>query len=229
MPDLNELLKWSIANSTPKSEPNGNSEDAAQHPDEPLSLRFNPPSDTPSTGSSALHPSDPHYRAAPTDLALSSSNVRADQSDTGAGAAGPTAETAKRNTLNSDILEMIMGRPDSAVMKEKMGFAMDESLPVDERVEALDDFEMVSRHFSGTVFAFPLLTRISFPQLIEMLDNANNMAVLKLWKPLLSLLSSPHESLVAHTCWIIGTAVQNNLKAQGAVSQAQLSCHRPAS
>ena len=37
-----------------------------------------------------------------------------------------------------------MGRPDSAVMKEKMTAAMDESLPVDERVEALDDLEMVS-------------------------------------------------------------------------------------
>ena len=143
MPDLNELLKWSIANSTPSSAPNVGADDA-----EPLSLRFNPASETPSTGSSALHPSDPLYRTAPTDLALSTSNVSAGPiADVDAGPARTAGETPKQstNTLNSDILEMIMGRPDSAVMKEKMGFAMDESLPVDERVEALDDFEMVSR------------------------------------------------------------------------------------
>lgn len=56
-------------------------------------------------------------------------------------------------------------------------------------------------------------------QLIELIDNANNMPILKLWDPLLSLLSSPHPEIVAHTCWIIGTAIQNNIKAQAAVSQ----------
>ena len=65
------------------------------------------------------------------------------------------------------------------------------------------------------------------PQLIEHLDNANNMAVLKLWEPLLMLLSSPHETIVAHTCWIMGTAVQNNLKAQAAVSALEDVCDPP--
>jgi len=45
--------------------------------------------------------------------------------------------------LNSEILDLIMGKSDSLVMKEKMATAMDESLDVDQRVEALDDFEMV--------------------------------------------------------------------------------------
>jgi len=60
-----------------------------------------------------------------------------------------------------------------------------------------------------------------------MLDNANNMAVLKLWDPLLSLLKSEHSAIVTHACWIIGTAVQNNLKAQSAVSFK--STHHPRS
>ena len=63
-------------------------------------------------------------------------------------------------------------------------------------------------------------------QLIEMLDNANNMAILKLWQPLLGLLKSDQQPVVAHACWIIGTAVQNNLKAQAAVSS---SCISPSS
>jgi hypothetical protein len=41
------------------------------------------------------------------------------------------------------MLDLIMGKSDSVVMKEKMEIASDESRPVDERVEALDDFEMV--------------------------------------------------------------------------------------
>jgi hypothetical protein len=51
---------------------------------------------------------------------------------------------AKRNDLTSEMLDLIMGKSDSVVMKEKMAIAVDESRDVDERVEALDDFEMVS-------------------------------------------------------------------------------------
>ena len=128
MPDLNELLKWSIANSTPKGDQH--QQNAA---DEPLSLRFNPPSHTPPTGSSALHPSDPLYGSASSALAAAPHYAQ------------PTP-TPSHSALNSEILETIMGKPDSTVMKEKMDFALDESRPVDERVEALDDFEMVCTH-----------------------------------------------------------------------------------
>lgn len=55
-------------------------------------------------------------------------------------------------------------------------------------------------------------------QLIEPLDNANNLAVLKLWDPLLALLKSPEPQIVGAACLLIGTAVQNNIKAQAAVS-----------
>jgi hsp70-interacting protein len=53
--------------------------------------------------------------------------------------------------------------------------------------------------------------------MIELIDNANNMAVLKLWQPLLDLLQSPSPKIVTQALWIMGTAVQNNPKAQAAV------------
>lgn len=37
-----------------------------------------------------------------------------------------------------------MGKSDAVVMREKLNIAMDESLDVNDRVFALDDFEMVS-------------------------------------------------------------------------------------
>jgi hypothetical protein len=55
-------------------------------------------------------------------------------------------------------------------------------------------------------------------QMIELIDNANNLVALKMWEPLLKMLEDPEDAIVAHICWIIGTAVQNNLTAQAAVS-----------
>ena len=133
MPDLNDLLRWSIANSTPKCD---------EANDQQLSLRVNSPSNA-STASSTLHPSEPFYRH--------SGSIDADSP---ASTPGPTTPItgisslpglAKRNDLNTEMLDLIMGKSDSMTMKEKMQIALDESLDVDERVEALDDLEMVSR------------------------------------------------------------------------------------
>lgn len=54
--------------------------------------------------------------------------------------------------------------------------------------------------------------------MIESLDNANNLVALKMWEPLLGLLDSTDDPIVVHTAWIIGTAIQNNLTSQAAVS-----------
>ena len=54
----------------------------------------------------------------------------------------------------------------------------------------------------------------NFEQLIENLDNANLMEPLKLWAPLISLLSSEESELRMMAAWCIGTAVQNNEKSQ---------------
>ena len=53
-------------------------------------------------------------------------------------------------------------------------------------------------------------------QLIESIDNANNLAPLKLWEPLLGLLKSTEDPILEIVCWIIGTSIQNNPKAQAA-------------
>ncbi|CAE6452456.1 unnamed protein product [Rhizoctonia solani] len=62
----------------------------------------------------------------------------------------PTAERIKE--LDPAIIDMILGKSDAVIMKEKLAIAQDESREEDERVEALDDFEM----------------------LVEQIDNANS-------------------------------------------------------
>lgn len=151
MPDLNELLRWSILNSTAAQQGGAGApaptEPAAADPaNEQMTLRFRPTAN-PSAASSALHPNDPQYRPP---------GMPYDEDDSPPSSAGPatpkegaallpgTRAPAGPSHLNSEIIDLILGRPDSAVMKEKMEIAMDESRSVDERVEALDDFEMVS-------------------------------------------------------------------------------------
>ncbi|KAJ1300687.1 hypothetical protein OPQ81_002334 [Rhizoctonia solani] len=102
----------------------------------------------------------------------------------------PTAERMKE--LDPAIIDMILGKSDAVVMKEKLAIAQDESREEDERVEALDDFEM----------------------LVEQIDNANNLENLKMWEPLMELMRSPVPGVQRHAIWIAGTAVQNNSAAQ---------------
>ncbi|KAG9082343.1 hsp70 nucleotide exchange factor fes1 [Ceratobasidium sp. UAMH 11750] len=104
----------------------------------------------------------------------------------------PSAERMKE--LDPAIIDMILGKSDAVVMKEKLAFAVDEAREEDERVEALDDFEM----------------------LVEQIDNANNLENLQMWEPLLELMRSPVTGVQRHAIWIVGTAVQNNSTAQAA-------------
>ncbi|KAG8760184.1 hsp70 nucleotide exchange factor fes1 [Serendipita sp. 396] len=97
--------------------------------------------------------------------------------------------------LDPGIIDLILGKPDPVQMKEALAIALDEKTEEDVRVTALDNFEM----------------------LIEQIDNANNITSMKMWEPLLSLLDTPSESIRLQTLWILGTAVQNNPKAQEAL------------
>lgn len=54
----------------------------------------------------------------------------------------------------------------------------------------------------------------NFEQLVEQIDNANNLGSLGLWTPLLALLDNTSADLRRMAAWCIGTAVQNNDKAQ---------------
>jgi hsp70-interacting protein len=46
--------------------------------------------------------------------------------------------------LDPGIIDVILGKPDSVLMKEDLEVAVDQNRAVDERVDALEDFETVS-------------------------------------------------------------------------------------
>ena len=48
-----------------------------------------------------------------------------------------------RKDLDPGIIDMILGKPDSELMKENLAIALDEKRDEDERLQALDNFEMV--------------------------------------------------------------------------------------
>ncbi|EXJ80470.1 hypothetical protein A1O1_08615 [Capronia coronata CBS 617.96] len=97
--------------------------------------------------------------------------------------------------LSAEALRALMGGPsDADLMLEAMAIiqSSDPGVTHDAKMTAFDNFE----------------------QLIESLDNANNMEPLGLWTPLLSQLDSPVADLRRMAAWCLGTAVQNNVKAQ---------------
>ncbi|PIL25864.1 hypothetical protein GSI_11617 [Ganoderma sinense ZZ0214-1] len=99
-----------------------------------------------------------------------------------------------RTDLDPGIIDAILGKSDAELMKEALTVAVDERRDEDDRVQALDDFEM----------------------LVEQIDNANNLEKLKMWEPLQALLVNPNssEEIQRQTLWVLGTAVQNNPAAQ---------------
>ncbi|KAI0471103.1 Fes1-domain-containing protein [Xylariaceae sp. FL0804] len=118
------------------------------------------------------------------------------QSKDGADGAQP------RTTLNPDALAQVMGAPsDAELMQARMGLiaSSDPGVDVEARLAAFDDLE----------------------QLVESLDNANLLAPLGLWTPLLEQLgggsapgSGDDPRLRLMAAWCVGTAVQNNAASQ---------------
>ncbi|KAL1746650.1 armadillo-type protein [Schizophyllum fasciatum] len=109
----------------------------------------------------------------------------------------PGAEQQPRaapQALDPGIIDHILGRPDSELMKEDVQAATDATRSEDERVDALDHLEM----------------------LIEQIDNANDLEKLNLWAPLHSLVTSPDTPppVALQALWVVGTALQNNPSAQ---------------
>ena len=80
----------------------------------------------------------------------------------------PTDPSRIRN-LDPGIIDAILGKPDSELMKEALAIAVDEKKSDDERIQALDDFEMVSK---GYLSHGSTLT--GYTQLVEQIDNANS-------------------------------------------------------
>lgn len=107
----------------------------------------------------------------------------------------PDAGPPTNRGLDPEVLAALMGGPSEAdLMKDSMAAILSThpEMDLEARLIAFDNFE----------------------QLIENLDNANLMEPLKLWKPLISLVSSEESELRKMAAWCIGTSVQNNEKSQ---------------
>jgi hypothetical protein len=97
--------------------------------------------------------------------------------------------------LTPELMAALMGGPsDADLMKASMEIitSSDADVSLDDKLIAFDNFE----------------------QLIESLDNANNIANLSLWTPLLEQLKHEEGEIRKMAAWCVGTAVQNNVKTQ---------------
>jgi hsp70-interacting protein len=107
----------------------------------------------------------------------------------------PNAPPAKTQ-LTPELMAALMGGPsDADLMKASMEIITSdnaEEVSLDDKLVAFDNFE----------------------QLIENLDNANNIANLSLWTPLLEQLKHDEREMRKMAAWCVGTAVQNNEKTQ---------------
>ncbi|KAG1896250.1 armadillo-type protein [Suillus fuscotomentosus] len=106
----------------------------------------------------------------------------------------PNEAPPPTNKLDPGIIDHILGKPDAQLMKEALTVGLDERQAEDDRLQALDDLEM----------------------LVQNIDNANDLTKLGIWQPLHNLLlaSTTSDALRMQTLWIIGTALQNNPAAQ---------------
>ncbi|KAG6041068.1 hsp70 nucleotide exchange factor fes1 [Claviceps citrina] len=109
--------------------------------------------------------------------------------------AAAAAASANPTQLTPELMAALMGGPsDADLMKASMDIvgAPASEASLEDKLVAFDNFE----------------------QLIESLDNANNIANLGLWTPLLEQLQNEEAEMRKMAAWCIGTAVQNNLKTQ---------------
>lgn len=114
---------------------------------------------------------------------------------TAAVAAAPAPAPAPRSDLNPEILAALLGGPsDADLMRQSIAVitSPDPEVSLEDKLVAFDNFE----------------------QLIESLDNANNIASLGLWGPLLGALAHAEPEVRKYAAWCVGTAVQNNEKSQ---------------
>jgi hsp70-interacting protein len=96
---------------------------------------------------------------------------------------------AARHAPNPDALNALFGGPsDAELMKASMEAIRAPDVPLEDKLTAFDNLE----------------------QLVESIDNANLLAPLGLWAPLIELLSAKEKDLRRMAAWCVGTAVQNN-------------------
>ncbi|KAF9883298.1 hsp70 nucleotide exchange factor fes1 [Aspergillus nanangensis] len=95
--------------------------------------------------------------------------------------------------LTPEMMSTLLGGPTEAdLMKAAMEAIHSDEVDLENKLIAFDNFE----------------------QLVESIDNANNLEPLGLWTPLVNLLQHEEADLRRMAAWCLGTAVQNNEKAQ---------------
>ncbi|KAL7936722.1 nucleotide exchange factor Fes1 domain-containing protein [Trichoderma chlorosporum] len=103
------------------------------------------------------------------------------------------AQAPPATNLTPELMAALMGGPsDADLMKGSIEIINDPEVTLENKLIAFDNFE----------------------QLIENLDNANNIANLDLWTPLLGHLKNEERELRKMAAWCVGTAVQNNERTQ---------------
>lgn len=106
---------------------------------------------------------------------------------------GSQEKSDPRRGLDAEALAQLMGGPsDADLMKSSMTAIQSPEVDLKNKLIAFDNFE----------------------QLIENIDNANNMENLALWMPLVEQLQNTESEMRRMAAWCIGTAVQNNPRAQ---------------
>ncbi|CAK42224.1 uncharacterized protein An15g00550 [Aspergillus niger] len=106
---------------------------------------------------------------------------------------GNNAPADPSRGLTPQMLSTLFGGPSEAdLMKAAMEALRSDEVDLENKLIAFDNFE----------------------QLIESIDNANNLEPLGLWTPLVELLDHKEPDMRRMAAWCIGTAVQNNEKAQ---------------
>ncbi|KAL1877616.1 hypothetical protein VTK73DRAFT_8440 [Phialemonium thermophilum] len=127
---------------------------------------------------------------------IENSNANGNNSTSENGENGATDKsTIDRRGLSPEVLASLFGGPSDA---ELMQAAM----------------EVITTTDPGTTLEDKLVAFDNFEQLIESLDNANNLAKLSLWSPLLLMLEHEERELRRMAAWCVGTAVQNNQPSQ---------------
>ena len=127
---------------------------------------------------------------------IQNSDVTRDDAAAQAQAQAAAGNGGTSSHLTPELMAALMGGPsDADVMKASMDVIsapLSPDVSLDDKLVAFDNFE----------------------QLIENLDNANNMANLGLWTPLLDQLAAGEAELRKMAAWCVGTAVQNNARTQ---------------
>lgn len=109
--------------------------------------------------------------------------------------ASQDANVSRTQITQADLLALFNSgeiRSDADLMRESMAAVRDETIGLDNRVQAFENLE----------------------ELIANLDNANNMEPLGLWTPLVEQLDSNEADLREFAASCCSTAVQNNIKTQ---------------